>query len=88
MSTRAKFRCVEAVRKLTTGAWGDEKMADSVYLTFNAVMGLENAEWSRYTPSGNLTINITNPALFDQFVVGRDYYIDISPTQNVLEEKI
>jgi len=88
MNTRARFRCIEVVRKLTTGAWGPEKMADSVVLTFNAVMGPENTEWSKYTPSGNLTINITNPALFDQFVVGRDYYIDISPTQNVLGEKI
>lgn len=30
--------------------------------------GARNAEWSQYTPSGSMEMNISNPRAFDQFV--------------------
>lgn len=40
---------------------------------------VENEEWSKYTPDGHLNLHITNPAVFDQFEQGREYYLDIQP---------
>jgi hypothetical protein len=80
--TRAKMRCVEARKVVNGGGYGlPSGLADAIYLTFNAVMGKENAEWAKFTPSGLLNMQITNPALLDVFVVGQDYFIDISPAE-------
>ncbi len=79
MNTRAKFRCTEARRTVSTGAWGPAPgIADAVYVVFNACIGPGNEGWSKWTPSGEVRMNITNPALLDAFVVGKDYYLDIS----------
>lgn len=53
-------------------------------LTMNAVYddGKANREWSRWTPSGQLTMSVTNPAAFDQFVEGKEYYIDFMLVEN------
>jgi hypothetical protein len=78
MKTRAKFRCIETRRQVLKGAWGLVGEVDAVYVVFNALMGPENEEWSKWTPSGQLSMNITNPALLDAFQPGKDYFIDIS----------
>ncbi len=60
MRTRAKF-FVSSV-DLKPGQEGGQ-------VTLQAVgRGSRNAEWSKYTPSGSLTMSITNPAAYDQFV--------------------
>ena len=41
----------------------------------------ENKAWSKYTPDGQLTMHVSNPAAFDQFEQGKEYYIDIQPAQ-------
>ena len=37
----------------------------------------ENKAFWKYTPSGEITVTITNPELFDHFVPGKEYYVDI-----------
>lgn len=37
----------------------------------------ENKEWSKYTPSGQFTMMITNKEAFEQFEVGKEYLITI-----------
>lgn len=32
-----------------------------------------NGDWSKYTPSGDLSITITNPAAIEQFAIGEVY---------------
>lgn len=41
----------------------------------------ENKSWSKYTPGGQLTIHVSNPAAFEQFEQGKEYFIDIQPAQ-------
>lgn len=41
----------------------------------------ENAEWSKFTPSGSLTMNCVNENASSQFDVGREYYIDFTPCE-------
>lgn len=33
----------------------------------------ENKSWSKWTPAGLITMSITNPAAYEQFVVGKQY---------------
>jgi hypothetical protein len=38
----------------------------------------ENYQWSKYTPSGNLTLFIDNANAVEKFVVGKEFHIDIT----------
>lgn len=38
----------------------------------------ENNTFARWTPTANLTMCITNPALLGQFQVGQQYYVDFT----------
>ena len=77
MTIRAKFVC-EAVTKRETsdGAINDEVKLRAVYATEG-----DNAEWSKWTPSGELSMTITNPACAGAFEPGKSYYLDISEAE-------
>jgi hypothetical protein len=34
-----------------------------------------NSQWSKYTPSGELHLTITNPEAYNQFVLGKAYLL-------------
>lgn len=38
-----------------------------------------NADWSKYTPSGVMRLNITNPAALEQFQQGRAFTVTFDP---------
>jgi hypothetical protein len=38
----------------------------------------ENLTFWKYTPAGNITLEITNPAASSQFAVGTDYYVEFT----------
>lgn len=40
-----------------------------------------NSQWSRWTPSGELRLTITNPEAYNQFQRGKTYYVDFSPAE-------
>lgn len=75
MSVRAKFNCVSV--EPNPGGEG-------VDVLMRAVIGEEgdNAEWSKWTPTGELTMHVTNPSAAERFVPGWDYFIDISPDES------
>jgi len=78
MSTmRAKFRVAKV-----------EKFETSERITFAAVAKStgypadgsdEDNSFAKWTPSAELTMTITNPALHGQFEVDQKYYADFSP---------
>jgi hypothetical protein len=77
MKTRAKFVCTSIGKGIVQKP--GEKMdtiADSVVMV--PVYSEENREWSKYTPSGELKLYISNPALEGAFQVGKEYYLDIT----------
>ena len=41
----------------------------------------EDNTFARWTPSGELTLAITNPALHGKFTVGDKFYLDFTPTK-------
>lgn len=41
----------------------------------------ENKTWSKYTSGGLLLMHISNPAAFELFEQGKEYYLDIQPAE-------
>lgn len=39
----------------------------------------ENKTWSKYTPTGECRLTITNPEAIDAFEVGKEYFLDFTP---------
>jgi hypothetical protein len=63
---------------------------DGVNLIFRAInYGCEeNKSFSRYTPSGEIKLCVTNPSIANTFEVGQEYFIDfqlVPPNQDTEE---
>lgn len=41
----------------------------------------ENARYSKATPTGTVTMTINNPPASDQFVPGKEFYLDFTPVE-------
>lgn len=41
----------------------------------------EDNTFAMYSPSASLSINVANPALFDQFKAGEKYYVDFTAAE-------
>lgn len=41
--------------------------------------GADNKDWANATPTGELTLGIRNELAFDQFDVGQEFYVDLTP---------
>lgn len=53
-------------------------------VTFTAVSDTtteENKRFTKYTPSGTLTMSIDNPLAVEQFELGKYYYVDFNPAE-------
>mgnify|MGYP000844752033 FL=1 len=70
---RAKMKCCE----IATSDAGNGATNEVVKLT--AVYGPGNETWSKYTPSGQVSLCITNPEAVRQFKVGAAYFVDFTP---------
>lgn len=77
MNVRAKMRCVSVSRDQQTTVVRMEPVVSG---------SAENAEWSRWTPSGELRLGITNdkPAA-GAFTPGAEYLVDITPAPAAAE---
>ena len=52
-----------------------------VNLKFSAVYGngKENKDWSKWTPSGEITITVTNPNAIEPLEIGAEYFVTFQP---------
>jgi hypothetical protein len=66
---RAKFRCDEVRRD---DEYGNE------HVRFDAAIDDGNKSWSKWTPSGQLSMTISNPQAQGKFQEGKLYYLDFS----------
>lgn len=72
-TTRAKFKCFA----VTQHEGGDRSIvAQPVY---SSDPNSENCSFWRASPNGKLELYITNPAAYDIFEPGKEYYVDITP---------
>lgn len=85
MGVRAKFVC----NSVTPYSYDDGKTVAGKNINLSAVIAYgeggvrsdENESWSAATPSGQLSIHISNPAAFEQFEQGKSYYLDFTPVE-------
>lgn len=80
MAFRAKCRITSVTD--TTGITGDGKVEQKTVVlqpVYGAGNDDANKEWSRWTPSGELRLSITNPAIFPELVCGKSFFVDFSP---------
>ena len=73
MSVRAKFR-VHSVTPTSS-----ESQSVALHPVYSG--SEENKSFSKYTPSGELRMDISNPALIGFFEPGKEYYLDITPAE-------
>jgi len=73
MTVRAKMRCSK-VKEVHSELF-------ELQLVAVADSSGENASWSKYTPSGEINLNVTNVDAVKQFEVGKSYYIDFTPAE-------
>jgi hypothetical protein len=76
MSVRAKFTCYEKIPATAPDCDGGQ-------VKLRAVIdgSAENEAFFHYTPYGELSMGTINQAAFDQFEVGKQYYLDISSAE-------
>lgn len=75
---RAKFQCLTK-NHMHTGSTD----AVQIEVRLNAVYanGEANKEWSKWTPNGQITMTITNPAAAELFELGKEYFVDFTPAK-------
>jgi hypothetical protein len=57
-------------------------------LTLNAVSrGEENKSWSKYTPSGSITMSVLNEAASAEFILGEEYYVTFAQVEKPVDAK-
>ena len=71
---RAKFRCNAVLAPEWKGE-GRQVHLQAVY----GQDGSDNASWSKATPAGQLSMFITNPAAYEAFEEGKEYFITFDP---------
>ena len=81
MTVRAKFWVKEKKHQYTGSPDGQfvEVSLAPCYGGYPGGDSEENKSFAKYTPSGEIKLGITNPAAFDQFEMGKAYYIDFTP---------
>ena len=76
MSVRAKFQCL-SINHHHTG--NPDAVQAEVRLIPVYGNGEANKDWSKWTPSGELKMMITNPSAIAQFELGKEYFVDFTP---------
>lgn len=71
MSVRAKFVCKSVEHH--EGNVRTVRLEPVIYDDCD-----ENKAFWKYTPSGTMSMSITNPAAFEQFEPGVEYYLDFT----------
>lgn len=74
MKMRAKF----VVSEVTDNGYSDKVKMNAVY---GGVTNAEDNTYSKATPSGDLTMQIDNPAVRGQIKPGQKFYLDFTPAE-------
>jgi hypothetical protein len=77
-TVRAKF-FVKSIQAMTNGDPANDQCSEvKLAPVYGANADDANAQWSKYTPSGEISMLITNPAAVDQFDLGGEYFVDFT----------
>lgn len=70
---------VSSVKSVADGN-GDKTSEELALTAVYGKDGTANAQWSKWTPSASLTMNISNPGAFDKVLPGQFVFVDITLT--------
>lgn len=73
MSIKAKFK-VTTVKHVD---WSDAVRV--IELSAVTSGSKENADWSKWTPAGSISLTIDNPVASDQLKLGSEVYVELTP---------
>ena len=76
---RAKFQVMEVQRQGETSQ--QVRLMAVTDKPFDTDGKSEDNDFSRWTPSGELNMAITNPMLDGKLVVGQKFYLDFTPAE-------
>ena len=76
---RAKFWVKEIVHHHNGSVGADQPVTVKLAAAYNNGKG--NEDWSKYTPQGDISMMITNPAASDMFTLGGQFYVDFTPAE-------
>ena len=74
---RAKFWVKEIVHHHNGQAGADQPVTVKLAAAYGNGKG--NEDWSKYTPQGDISMMITNPAASEMFELGKHFFIDFTP---------
>lgn len=73
---RCKMVCTEKAERFNQ--WSQQPGKEAVAVKLTCANGPQNQTWSKFTPSGSIELQITNPAAYDQFKLGQAYFVDFT----------
>jgi hypothetical protein len=73
MTARCKFQVEEVTH------WTGDRRKVKLAARYDQPLSQEDRAFQKATPTGDMTIQIDNPNVFDVFVPGRYVYIDVTP---------
>lgn len=79
---RSKFR-VNSVQQFGNGgnAQCDAVSSEQIILSpVHGEKGTSNAQWSKWTPSGEIRIHVSNPECFGKFKLNSVHFVDFTET--------
>lgn len=79
MGVRAKMRVVGHKVSLHSKSVSPEWVQVTMQPVYGEGEFDSNSQWSKWTPSGELTLTISNPEAYEQLKLGQAYYVDINP---------
>lgn len=76
---RAKMRVTRKTASTENSSYGPPAPVARETVELQPVAGPGNEEWSKWTPSGKVEMQITNVDALAKFEVGKDYFVDFTP---------
>jgi hypothetical protein len=80
MAVRAKFRVAQTTQ-FPRNDHGNRTLLVELR-AINGPEGSENADWSKYTPAGEIKLTITNPEASAQFEAGDYWYLTFTKAES------
>lgn len=82
MGVRAKFKVTE----IKQASWQGEGRTVTLSAQYDPTIP-EDQRYAKATPSGHLEMQIDNPAALEQLPLGKDFYLDITPVHEPVNEQ-
>ncbi len=82
MSVRAKLQCVNVEDNVGIGLY-EKPIKTGENVAFSAIYSdtPEDNTFSKFTPSADFTMFVSNPDMYGRFIRGKSYFFDITPAE-------